>query len=158
MVNRIWYYHVLSVSGFGADSEVLGGGCLVTQYCRDHWSSLQITQLQSKIQLQSFYCRFCGCEMVISSALFVESRGSKSVQIPSHLGFAEDVGAFEFPTPPARETLELALEELYALGAIDAEARLAEPLGLRMAHGPLPAPLMRLLLLSVEAGLLGSNF
>ena len=25
-----------------------------------------------------------------------------------------------------------------------------EPLGLRMAHGPLPAPLMRLLLLSVE--------
>ena len=32
------------------------------------------------------------------------------------------------------------------------QARLVEPLGLRMAHGPLPAPLMRLLLLSVEAG------
>lgn len=62
----------------------------------------------------------------------------------------EDVGAFEFPTPPARETLELALEELYALGALDAEARLVEPLGLRMAHGPLPAALMRLLLLSAE--------
>lgn len=31
------------------------------------------------------------------------------------------------------------------------KARLVEPLGLRMAHGPLPAPLMRLLLLSVEA-------
>lgn len=63
----------------------------------------------------------------------------------------DDLGAFEFPTAPARETLELALEELYALGAIDAEARLVEPLGLRMAHGPLPASLMRLLLLSVEA-------
>ncbi|CAK9053686.1 unnamed protein product [Durusdinium trenchii] len=62
----------------------------------------------------------------------------------------DDVGAFEFPTPPAREALEVALEDLYALGAIDAEARLVEPLGLRMAHGPLPAPLMRLLLLSVE--------
>ncbi|CAK9053867.1 unnamed protein product [Durusdinium trenchii] len=62
----------------------------------------------------------------------------------------DDVGAFEFPTPPARKALEVALEDLYALGAIDAEARLVEPLGLRMAHGPLPAPLMRLLLLSVE--------
>ena len=62
----------------------------------------------------------------------------------------DDVGGFEFPTAPARETLELALEELYALGALDAEARLVEPLGLRMAHGPLPAPLMRLLLLAAE--------
>lgn len=34
---------------------------------------------------------------------------------------------------------------------ISPKARLVEPLGLRMAHGPLPAPLMRLLLLSVEA-------
>lgn len=36
------------------------------------------------------------------------------------------------------------------------QARLVEPLGLRMAHGPLPAPLMRLLLLSVEAREVGA--
>jgi len=62
----------------------------------------------------------------------------------------DDVGAFEFASPPSREAVELALEELFALGAIDGEARIVEPLGLRMAHGPLPAPLMRLLLLSSE--------
>eukprot|EP00439_Symbiodinium_sp_Y106_P023552 s2722_g2.t2 len=34
----------------------------------------------------------------------------------------DDIGSFEFPTPPPIEALELALEELYALGAIDGEA------------------------------------
>lgn len=63
----------------------------------------------------------------------------------------DDVGAFEFVTPPSQEALELALEELYALGAIDSEAHIVEPLGLRMAHGPLPVTLMRLLLLSADA-------
>lgn len=62
----------------------------------------------------------------------------------------DDVGAFEFITSPSRAALEVALEDLFALGAIDAEARVIEPLGLRMAHGPLPVTLMRLLLLAAE--------
>jgi len=62
----------------------------------------------------------------------------------------DDVGAFDFVTSPTREAVELALEELYALGAVDAEARVIEPQGPRMAHGPLPLVLMRLLLLATE--------
>lgn len=62
----------------------------------------------------------------------------------------DDVAAFEFMTRPRQEALELALEELYALGAVDAEARVTEPMGVRMAHGPLPLVLMRMLLLSAE--------
>lgn len=64
----------------------------------------------------------------------------------------DDVGAFDFVTPPSRVALEVALEDLYALGAIDGEARLVEPLGLRLAHGPAPLLLMRLLLLSADFG------
>lgn len=62
----------------------------------------------------------------------------------------DDIAAFDFVTQPSREAIELALEELFALGAIDAEAHIVEPLGVRMAHGPLPVTLMRLLLLAAE--------
>lgn len=62
----------------------------------------------------------------------------------------DDVSSFEFVTRPPRAAIELALEELYAIGAVDAEARIVEPLGPRMAHGPLPLLLMRLLLLAAE--------
>lgn len=62
----------------------------------------------------------------------------------------DDLMGFEFVTQPTAAALELALEELYALGAVDREARIIEPMGLRMAHGPLPLTLMRLLLLSAE--------
>jgi len=62
----------------------------------------------------------------------------------------DDVAAFDFVTPPCAATLEAALEDLYALGAIDAEARVVDPLGLRMAHGPVSVLLMRLLMLAAE--------
>ena len=41
---------------------------------------------------------------------------------------------FDFPSPPPAYTLARALELLYALGALDSDARLTEPLGLRMAE------------------------
>lgn len=63
----------------------------------------------------------------------------------------DDVGAFEFVTQPSQASMELALEELYALNAVDVDARVLEPHGPRMAHGPLPVVLMRLLLLATEA-------
>eukprot|EP00929_Paragymnodinium_shiwhaense_P063190 TRINITY_DN31583_c0_g1_i1.p1 TRINITY_DN31583_c0_g1~~TRINITY_DN31583_c0_g1_i1.p1 ORF type:complete len:758 (+),score=134.90 TRINITY_DN31583_c0_g1_i1:74-2347(+) len=63
----------------------------------------------------------------------------------------DDVSTFDFVTQPSTAVLQAALEELYALGAIDIEARVTETHGLRMAHGPLPLTLMRMLLLSAEA-------
>lgn len=62
----------------------------------------------------------------------------------------DDVGAFEFITAPSREAVEVALEDLFALGALDAEARVVEPLAPRMIRAPLPLGLSRLLLLSAE--------
>eukprot|EP00811_Abedinium_folium_P037070 NODE_971_length_2667_cov_8.349606.p1 GENE.NODE_971_length_2667_cov_8.349606~~NODE_971_length_2667_cov_8.349606.p1 ORF type:complete len:820 (+),score=264.57 NODE_971_length_2667_cov_8.349606:235-2460(+) len=62
----------------------------------------------------------------------------------------DDLGAFEFLSPPSRDALELALEELHALGALDAEARVEIPMGPRMAHAPVPAALTRMLLLAAE--------
>lgn len=62
----------------------------------------------------------------------------------------DDVGNFEFVASPTSESVELALEGLYALGALDSEACVREPLGPRLAHGPLPLHLMRFLLLAVE--------
>ena len=64
----------------------------------------------------------------------------------------DDISSFEFPTPPGRGALEFALEELCALGAIDCEARVVQPLGVQMAYGPLSPTLMRLLLLATIAG------
>lgn len=62
----------------------------------------------------------------------------------------DDVAAFDFVTKPSRAALETALEDLYALGAIDSEARVTDPYGIRMAHGPLPLVLMRLVLLAAD--------
>lgn len=62
----------------------------------------------------------------------------------------DDIEAFDFVTQPSQAALETALEDLYALGAIDGEACVTEPHGLRMAHGPLPLGLMRLALLAAE--------
>jgi len=63
----------------------------------------------------------------------------------------DDISAFQFVTAPTVAALELALEDLYALGAIDSDARVLEPVGPRMSLGPLPLNLMRFLLLSTEA-------
>merc|ERR1719498_2062490 len=62
----------------------------------------------------------------------------------------DNVASFDFVANPSEAALALALEELYALGAIDSEARVVDPFGLRMAHSPLPPMLTRLLLLASE--------
>jgi len=54
--------------------------------------------------------------------------------------------------PPSPEALARALELLHALGAIDAEGALTEPLGLRMAEFPVAPQLARMLLGSFEHG------
>mmetsp|Transcript_23890 Transcript_23890/g.50978 ORF Transcript_23890/g.50978 Transcript_23890/m.50978 type:complete len:463 (+) Transcript_23890:1-1389(+) len=62
----------------------------------------------------------------------------------------DNVAGFDFVTRPSVETMESALEELYALGAVDEEARVIEPIGPRLAHGPVPLLLMKLMLLAAE--------
>ena len=46
----------------------------------------------------------------------------------------DDILHFEFPSPPPALTLARALEVLYALGGLDDDAKLTEPLGLQLAE------------------------
>lgn len=64
----------------------------------------------------------------------------------------DDVLHFDFPSPPPALTLARALEVLYALGALDEDAKLAEPLGLQLAEFPLEPMLAKFLLSSGDAG------
>ena len=64
----------------------------------------------------------------------------------------DDVLHFDFPSPPPALTLARALEVLYALGALDEDAKLAEPLGLQLAEFPLEPMLAKFLLCSGDAG------
>eukprot|EP00960_Hanusia_phi_P038803 753607-Hanusia_phi.AAC.3 len=64
----------------------------------------------------------------------------------------DDVLHFDFPSPPPALSLARALEILYALGALDEDAKLTEPLGLQMAEFPLDPPLAKFLLSSGKAG------
>src|SRR5690606_6808014 len=51
----------------------------------------------------------------------------------------ENVAKFEFLTAPPAELMVRALELLYSLGAVDADARLTKPVGIRMAEMPVGA-------------------
>ncbi|KAL1511890.1 hypothetical protein AB1Y20_005172 [Prymnesium parvum] len=62
----------------------------------------------------------------------------------------DDVLRFEFMSPPPPENLACALEQLYALGAIDREGKLTPRLGERMCQLPLEPPLARALLAAEE--------
>ena len=64
----------------------------------------------------------------------------------------DDVLHFDFPSPPPAPTLARALEVLYALGALDEDARLTEPLGLQLAEFPLEPMLAKFLLSSGGVG------
>lgn len=64
----------------------------------------------------------------------------------------DDVLHFDFPSPPPALTLARALEVLYALGAVDDDAKLAEPLGVQLAEFPLEPMLAKFLLSSGQAG------
>jgi len=64
------------------------------------------------------------------------------------------VAAMDFIVAPPSVAFERALEDLYLLGAIDADARLVEPLGVHMAYAPV-SPLWAKLILTAAAD--GSN-
>jgi ATP-dependent RNA helicase DDX35 len=49
----------------------------------------------------------------------------------------DNVLRFNFPSPPPARNLHSALGLLYALGAINSEGQLTEPLGIKMAEFPL---------------------
>nr|CCA19992.1 LOC100004107 protein putative [Albugo laibachii Nc14]CCA23294.1 LOC100004107 protein putative [Albugo laibachii Nc14] len=62
----------------------------------------------------------------------------------------QDLARFDFVSPPSPEALIRALEMLYALGAIDDQGRLMEPIGRHLAEFPLEPEIGRMLLASVE--------
>ncbi|KAJ8678997.1 hypothetical protein QAD02_014784 [Eretmocerus hayati] len=64
----------------------------------------------------------------------------------------DNVLRFNFPSSPPSKSLLSALELLYALGAIDHDGQLSEPLGLTMAEIPLDPVLAKCLIVSGEYG------
>ena len=62
-----------------------------------------------------------------------------------------DLLNFDFMDQPPVQTLISALEQLYALGALDEDGMLTK-LGLKMAEFPLEPPLSKMLLTSVDLG------
>lgn len=64
----------------------------------------------------------------------------------------DDILHFDFVTPPPVETMAAALESLYALGALDTEANLTNPLGRQMSEFPVDPPLSKMILSSATYG------
>jgi ATP-dependent RNA helicase DHX8/PRP22 len=62
-----------------------------------------------------------------------------------------DLIAFDFMDPPPAATMLTALEQLYALGALDDEGLLTR-IGRKMADFPLDPPLSKMLIKSVDYG------
>jgi ATP-dependent RNA helicase DHX8/PRP22 len=62
-----------------------------------------------------------------------------------------DLIAFDFMDPPPAQTLITALENLYALGALDDEGLLTR-LGRKMADFPIDPPMAKMLIASVDFG------
>ncbi|RXG72925.1 putative ATP-dependent RNA helicase DHX35 [Armadillidium vulgare] len=59
---------------------------------------------------------------------------------------------FDFPSPPPSSHLVSALNELFALGALNDEGQLSDPLGKQMAELPLIPQLSKMLLISGDYG------
>ncbi|GAB6023971.1 ATPdependent RNA helicase [Chamberlinius hualienensis] len=64
----------------------------------------------------------------------------------------ENVLRFNFPSPPPAQNVVCALEILYALGALDNDGNLTNPLGMQMAEFPLNPFFSKMLLISGEFG------
>ncbi|KAG7669128.1 hypothetical protein Ndes2437B_g05251 [Nannochloris sp. 'desiccata'] len=64
----------------------------------------------------------------------------------------DNMMTFHWLAPPPAEAMVRALETLHALGAIHDDAKLTNPLGVRMAELPLEPPLAKALLAGAEAG------
>ena len=60
----------------------------------------------------------------------------------------DNVLRFNFLSPPSARAMMRGLELLYALGGIDDHAKLAQPLGIRMAEFPLNPMFAKMLLVS----------
>ena len=60
----------------------------------------------------------------------------------------DNVLRFPFLSPPSSKAMVRGLELLYALGALNDHAKLAEPLGVRMAELPVSPMLAKMLLVS----------
>jgi ATP-dependent RNA helicase DDX35 len=63
-----------------------------------------------------------------------------------------DLVTFDFLSPPTAEALARALELLYSLGALDSNAVLTDPVGVRMAELPLEPRIAKLLVSSWDFG------
>jgi ATP-dependent RNA helicase DDX35 len=64
----------------------------------------------------------------------------------------DNMMTFHWLAPPPAEAMVRALETLHALGGIGNDAKLTNPLGVRMAELPLEPPLAKALLAGAEAG------
>jgi len=60
----------------------------------------------------------------------------------------DNVLRFNFPSPPPARNLHSALGLLYALGAIDSDGQLTEPLGIKMAEFPISPSYSKALMVS----------
>ena len=60
----------------------------------------------------------------------------------------DNIVYFDFLSPPPSENVSKALESLYALGALDDECKLTNPLGIQMAELPTDASMSKILLQS----------
>lgn len=60
----------------------------------------------------------------------------------------DNVLRFNFPSPPPARNLHSALGLLYALGAIDSNGHLTEPLGIKMAEFPISSLYSKALMVS----------
>lgn len=56
----------------------------------------------------------------------------------------DNVLRFEFMSPPPSSSMMRSLELLYALGALDDNAKLTHPVGTTMAEFPLPPQLIKM--------------
>lgn len=64
----------------------------------------------------------------------------------------DNIMGFDWLAPPPADMMVRALEHLYALGALDMDAKLTSPLGASMAELPLEPPMAKALLVSGELG------
>lgn len=64
----------------------------------------------------------------------------------------DDILHFDFLSPPPFENLANALELCYALGALDEDCKLTEPVGVRLAEFPLEPQVSKMILASADAG------
>lgn len=85
--------------------------------------------------------------------LLLFATGSEGAQSAFLAGAGVDnLLAFDFLAPPPSQSAVRALEQLHALGALDADARLTRAIGTLLCELPLAPPLGKCLLASAALG------